>query len=180
MLTDLEKELDLWGAELITRVKLNLLEEDMEVSGVLYDSVDYLIEPTPTGFVLEYYMVEYGYYQDEGVKGKVPSAVMVNDAPGRQKAPNSRFKFGSGKGKKGGLFKGLDKWVIKRNLAPRKNGKFQSRSAIKHAITKSIYYQGLEPRRFFTRAWNQSLQGVDENMARAMANSVERYFITLL
>ena len=42
-------------------------------------------------------MEDYGVFQDKGVKGKDPSKVSPNAKITGQQAPNSPFKFGTGK-----------------------------------------------------------------------------------
>jgi hypothetical protein len=42
-------------------------------------------------------MEDYGIFQDKGVKGKDPSKVSPNARITGQQAPNSPYKFGSGK-----------------------------------------------------------------------------------
>jgi hypothetical protein len=138
------------------------------------------VDQTKDGFIFEFIMVEYGFYQDEGVQGKNPGAVKVNGKPGIQKAPGSRFKFGSGKSQ-GSLFKGLDAWVVKKNIAGRNaKGQFISRSSTKSAIAKSIFYQGLPPRQFFTRAWDKTTKNIDNQLALAYISDVEAIFLELV
>jgi hypothetical protein len=152
MLRELDKALNRQGKRLVKEVRKSIKKKKMVVSGSLYESVRYELEEIDEGeFVMRFFMFDYGYYQDEGVKGANPSKI----SGGKQKAPQSRFKFGSGMGK-GSLFKALDKWIVGRGIAPRTaSGRFMSRKALKYAMTKSIYYQGLEPREFFTPVYEK-------------------------
>lgn len=180
MLNEVLKEIETFGDTVVNRTRENLKKENMVSSGVLFDSIAYNVDQTQDGFIFEFIMVEYGFYQDEGVQGKNPGAIKVNGKPGIQKAPGSRFQFGSGKGK-GSLFKGLDPWVIKKNIAGRNaKGQFKSRAATKTAIAKSIFYQGLPPRQFFTRAWDQTTANIDNQLAMAYIKDVEAIFIQLI
>ena len=185
MLNEVLKEIETFGDVLVSRTRKNLKNEKMISSGVLFDSISYNVDQTMDGFIFEFIMVEYGFYQDEGVKGANPGAVNIlqpdgSKKPGIQKAPRSRFKFGSGKGQ-GSLFKGLDPWVVKKNIAgTRANGRFISRASIKIAMSKSIFYQGLPPRRFFTRAWDQTTGNIDNQLAMAYIKDVEAIFLELI
>ena len=176
----LEEALDKFGKELVKQTKRNVLSERMSTSGVLIDSIFYEIEKTRDGYELDFFMIEYGYYQDEGVQGANPRKVRY----GRNKAPRSPFKFGSGGGKskkKGGLSKSLDKWLVQKRIAPRdKKGRFVSRETIKFLISRSIYNQGLEPRLFFTKAWNKTLKGIDKKLEKAIVENVNQLFIELI
>lgn len=185
MLNEVLNEIDIFGQALVQRTRKNLKSQGMVVSGVLLDSIRYNVDQTEEGYIFEFLMVEYGYYQDEGVQGANPGAVNIKQPDGSkkrgfQKAPGSRFKFGSGKGE-GSLFKGLDPWVVKKNIrGTRENGRFVSRASVKTAIAKSIFYQGLPPRKFFSRAWDQTTQNIDNQLALAYIKDVEAIFIELI
>ncbi len=180
MLNEVLKEIETFGETVVSETRKNLKNEKMISSGVLFDSIGYNVDQTKDGFIFEFIMVEYGFYQDEGVQGKNPGAVKVNGKPGIQKAPGSRFKFGSGKSQ-GSLFKGLDPWVVKKNIAgTRANGRFISRASIKTAMSKSIFYQGLPPRKFFTRAWDKTTKNIDNQLAIAYISDVEAIFLQLV
>ena len=181
MLNEVEKEIETFGDVLVSQTRKNLKREKMISSGVLFDSIGFEVDQIQDGYIFYFQMVDYGYYQDEGVQGANPGAINVNGKPGKQKAPGSRFKFGSGSGRKGGLFKGLDPWVVKKNIAgTRKNGRFISRASIKSAMSKSIFYQGLTPRQFFSNAWDKTTKDVDNQLAIAYIADVEAIFIQLI
>lgn len=186
MLNQVLKEIETFGETVVNRTRKNLKNEGMVSSGVLYDSIGYNVDQTMDGFIFEFIMVEYGFYQDEGVQGANPSKVNIKQPdgskkPGFQKAPGSRFKFGSGSGPKGGLFKGLDPWVVKKNISgTRENGRFISRASIKSAMSKSIFYQGLPPRKFFSRAWDQTTENINNQLAIAYITDVEAIFLELI
>jgi hypothetical protein len=173
------KELNKIGEELVERTQKNLKKKKKITSGALYDSIRYEIVKEGDSVFLEFWMFEYGYYQDEGVRGLNPEGVMVNGKKGRQKAPNSRFRFGSGKGK-GSLFKAIDKWIVRKRLDKRKNGKFTSRDSIRYALTKSIFAQGIEPSGFFTEAYDQTMKNVDKRLADDLSERVQKLYFELI
>jgi len=175
----LARELNRFGSQLVKNTKRNLKRKGKSSSGVLADSIRYEIVTNDDGWVLEFWMLEYGYYQDQGVKGFKPNSIKVNGKRGKQKAPNSKFKFGSGKGK-GSLFKSIDAWIVKKGLAPRKNNKFTSRDSIRYAMTKSIFHQGIEPSHFFTEAWDKTLKGLDKKLADAILKDTEQLYFELI
>ncbi len=182
MLNELERALNRQGKRLTSNVKRSIKRKKLVVSGALYDSVRYELEEVSEGeYVMSFYMLEYGYYQDEGVKGANPSAVTVNGKRGKQKAPRSKFRFGSGKGK-GSLFKALDKWIVrKKGLTPRTaSGKFMSRQSMKYAMTKSIYYQGIEPKEFFEPEFEKWQRRLPEALTDALAEDVQKLWFELV
>lgn len=187
MLKELEKSLNRQGKRLTNDVKRSIKKKKMVVSGSLYDSVRYELEEVSEGeYVFRFFMWDYGYYQDEGVKGANPSAVMITQKDGtkkrgKQKAPRSRFKFGSGKGK-GSLFIALDKWIVrKKGVTPRTaSGQFMSRQALRYAMTKSIYFQGLEPKEFFSSVYEKWQRRLPDVMADALSKDVEKLWFELV
>jgi len=177
MLDNLEKELNKAGKKLVRDVKRNIKTKKKYASGQLYKSVHYDLYQKGENFVLQFYMLDYGYYQDEGVKGANPSKV----PNGKQKAPFSQFKFGSKTGRKGGLTKALDKWIIRKGIAPRdKRGRFMSRKQVKFLISRSIFYTGLEPSNFFSDVWDKMVDRITPQLEKAVLLDYEKIVMQIL
>jgi hypothetical protein len=101
-------------------------------------------------------MEEYGAYQDLGVKGKKSAS----------KAPKSPYRFGSGKGKKGGLTAAMEKWVTQRRIQfkDRKSGKFMSYKSTAWLMTRSIYSKGIKPSLFFTKPFEAAYKNLPNEL----------------
>ncbi len=127
----------------IQQSRSNLSKGGKNVSSKLYNSINSKVLKEDNYSLINFSMEDYGAYQDLGVKGKSSSA----------KAPNSPFKFGSGKGREGGLTEGIDKWVRNRGIQFRdkETGKFLSYQSTAFIITRSIYQTGIRPSLFFTK-----------------------------
>jgi hypothetical protein len=127
----------------IQQSRSNLTKGGKNVSSKLYNSINSEVLKDDNYSLINFSMEDYGAYQDLGVRGKSSSA----------KAPNSPFKFGSGKGRKGGLTEGIDKWVRNRGIQFRDKdtGKFLSYQSTAFIITRSIYQTGIRPSLFFTK-----------------------------
>jgi hypothetical protein len=130
----------------IQQSRSNLSKNRKNNTKELYNSLKGEIVSDNDYSIVGFEMVDYGMFQDQGVKGKSSS----------NKAPNSPFKFGSGKGSKtgkGGLTEGIQKWVKQRGIQFRdkKSGKFISYNSTAFLITRSIYQTGLRPSLFFTK-----------------------------
>jgi hypothetical protein len=127
----------------IQQARSNLTKGGKNVSSKLYNSLQSEVLKEDNYSLINFSMEDYGAYQDLGVKGKSSSS----------KAPNSPFKFGSGKGRKGGLTEGIDKWVRNRGIQFRdkETGKFLSYQSTAFIITRSIYQTGIRPSLFFTK-----------------------------
>lgn len=127
----------------IQQSRSNLTKGGKNVSNKLYNSLKSEVLKEPGYSLINFSMEDYGAYQDQGVQGKSKSA----------KAPNSPYKFGSGKGQEGGLTKGINKWVKQKGIQFRdkKSGKFLSYQSTAFIITRSIYQTGIRPSLFFTK-----------------------------
>ena len=116
--------------------------------------------------IIGFSMADYGAFKDKGVKGKTSS----------EKAPNSPFKFGSGTGKKGGLTKGINKWVRLKGFQFRDktSGKFMSYQATAFLITRSIFHKGIKPSLFFTKPFEAGYKKyIDVDLIKAFGQDVK-------
>jgi hypothetical protein len=160
-----------WCDELEQLVKSSISQKGVVSSGALINSVKAsVVVDSDDKLIIVYEMWDYGYYQDEGVKGANPSAMPKG---GVQKAPASRFSFGSGSGK-GSLFKSLDSWIVKKGIAPRgASGKFASRAGLKYVISRSIFLQGLPPRQFFQPVWKEQYKLLVPMLEKGLIKDIE-------
>jgi hypothetical protein len=150
----------------IQQSRANLTKGRKNVSKDLYNSLKGELVTENNYAIVGFRMNDYGQYQDQGVKGKSSSL----------RAPNSPFKFGSGRGKAGGLTKGIEKWVKARGIQFRdkKTGKFLSYQSTAFLITRSIYHKGLKPSLFFTKPFEAGFKKyIDTDLAKAFALDVD-------
>lgn len=165
---EIYKALDRFVKHVTSRAKANLTNGDRNVSKRLYNSIKGEVTINSERTTVKFFMEKYGDFQDQGVKGKNSSA----------KAPNSPFKFGSGRGKKGGLTQSIQKWVEARRFQfkDRKSGKFMSYRATAFLITRSIYSKGLKPTLFFTKPYQAALKNLPDELAKEYGLEVTKLF----
>ena len=165
---EIYKALDRFVKHVTSRAKANLTNGDRNVSKRLYNSIKGEITINSERTTVKFFMEKYGDFQDQGVKGKNSSA----------KAPNSPFKFGSGRGKAGGLTQSIEKWVEARRFQfkDRKSGKFMSYRATAFLITRSIYSKGLKPTLFFTKPYQAALKNLPDELAKEYGLEVKKLF----
>jgi hypothetical protein len=139
-------------------------------TGKLKNSFKGDVKVSPNSFQLAFNMSMYGQFHDKGVKGKFSSL----------KAPNSRFKFGSGTGQKGGLTKSIESWVKRKGFQFRQKegkgvkGQFLSYKQTAFLISRSIYTTGLRPSLFFTKPFEAGYKKyIDEDLINQFALDVE-------
>lgn len=150
----------------IQQSKSNLSKSIKNNTKELYNSIKGEIVSEKNYTIVGFKMADYGMYQDQGVKGKSSSA----------KAPNSRFKFGSGTGPEGGLTQGIEKWVKQKGIQFRdkKSGRFISYQSTAFIITRSIYQTGLRPSLFFTKPFEAGKKKyIDGEIGQAFAMDID-------
>ena len=163
-----EKYLNNFAKYVIQQSRSNLTKGNRNSSKKLYDSLDKEIEVGANSFRLDLLIEDYGKFIYKGVQGSNPSGIKK----GVQKAPNSPYRFKS----KMIPTKVLDKWVIKKGIAPRnKSGKFLSREGLKFAIAKSIALQGIKPSLFFTKPFEAAFKNLPDELVEAYGLDVEQF-----
>ena len=133
--SEVQKQLDKFKAYVISESRKNLTRLKKNSSKKLYNSLRGEAKAMPNSFSMDFFMEDYGHFQDKGVSG----IVKKYDTPYNYttKMPPTRS---------------LDKWIVRRGIAPRgKNGKFVSRQGLKFAIARSIFKNGIKPSLFFTK-----------------------------
>lgn len=133
--SEVQKQLDKFKAYVISESRKNLTNLKKNSSKKLYNSLRGEAKAMPNSFSMDFFMEDYGHFQDKGVSG----VVKKYDTPYNYttKMPPTRS---------------LDKWIVRRGIAPRgKNGKFVSRQGLKFAIARSIFKNGIKPSLFFTK-----------------------------
>jgi hypothetical protein len=160
--------LNAFAKYVIQQSRSNLTKGGKNSTKDLYNSLDKQIELGANSFRLAFLMEDYGKFIDKGVQGSNPSGIKN----GVQKAPNSPYKFKS----KMIPTRVLDKWVIKKGIAPRnKSGKFLSRDGIKFALAKSIALQGIKPSLFFTKPFEKAFERLPDELVEAYGLDVEQF-----
>jgi hypothetical protein len=168
-------ELGKIGKEVRRRARISLKARKKVVTGNLYNSIRYeqSVSKNEKSLDLRFSFpgAEYWQFVDEGVKGALSSA----------KAPRSPFRFGSGTGPKGRLRPSIDRWVVRKGIAPRSaGGQFVPRKSMVYAISRSIYQTGIRPSYFFTNAYDKTLKKHNAKLEAAVAKDIGNAISTLL
>jgi hypothetical protein len=171
-MTNSMQELGKIGKEVRRRARISLKARGKVVTGNLYNSIRYeqSVSKDDKSLNLGFSFPGAEYWQ-EGVKGALSAA----------KAPRSPFRFGSGSGPSGRLRPAIDKWVVKKGIAPRgAGGQFAKRKSMVYAISRSIYQTGIRPSYFFTNAYDKTLKKHNAKLEAAVAQDIGNAIKTLL
>ena len=164
---NIEAVLNKFGKYVVQQARSNLSKKNKNVSKELYNSISYDINVSQDGgsFSLVFKMADYGEFQDKGVRGKSSSA----------KAPESPYRFGSGKGGKGGLRESIPKWVRAKRFQFRdkKTGQFMSYDSTAFLIVRSIYQTGIPTTNFFSRPFGLAFKQLPPDIVQAFALTQE-------
>jgi len=174
-MTNTMKELGRIGKEVRRRARISLKARGKVVTGKLYNSIRYeqgvSRNENSVNLKFSFRGADYWKYVDEGVQGAISSA----------KAPRSPFRFGSGSGPKGKLRGSIDRWVVKKGIAPREaGGQFAARKSMVYVISRSIYQTGIRPSYFFTNAYDKTLKKHNAKLEAAVAQDIGNAIKTLL
>ena len=153
-----EEALEKYAKYVIQQSRSNLTKAK-KGGGKLYNSLEYQIDAPIVKFLSE----DYGVFVDQGVRGDNPAKVSPNARIKGQQAPNSKFRFGSGKSPK--TFKQfvnkMSIWAKAKNVRFRdakgrfKKGNYKS---LGYVIASNIYNRGIRPTMYFTKPFERGIE----------------------
>lgn len=135
----------------IKQSKANLTKKGKNSTSGLYNSLGGTIKVSPNSFEMEFYMEDYGVFQDAGVSGKKKKYDTPYSYKSKMPPPKS-----------------LDKWMVRKGIAPRgKDGKLMNRKSMQFAIARSIFNNGIKPSLFFTKPFEDAYKRLPEELVEA-------------
>ena len=182
-LKEIQNALNDFGETVVKKSKDNL-DVKGKGGGELDKSIKFKVVRIGDELVVRFYMVDYGTFQDKGVKGaggEIKSGDHKGKWGGRRhyidwqgKRQDSPYKFGSGKGKKKGIYKGIESFVRKKGLSSQGS----SVKGITHAIVKVLWIKGFHGIGFFQSALrtglkelpNELLAGIKKDIINSIKN----------
>lgn len=127
--------------------------------GKLYDSIEGRVKANQNSFEMEFSMEDYGIFQDKGVSGK-------------RKKYNTEFSYKD----KMPPPRAFDKWIVKKGLSPRKQGKFASRKSLQFMIARGVYMNGIKPSLFFTKPFEKAYKKLPDTLVEAFGLDAIKLF----
>lgn len=167
---NLNLAINIYGKYVIQQGK-SILTKSGKGGGDLYNSLSYkAIESQTIGnpINLEFYMEEYGMFQDQGVKGSNPALVKN----GKQKAPLSPFSYKS----KMPPMQVLKTWAKAKKIRFReKDGKYAvgNYDRIAFWLQKRVFAQGISPTYFFTKPEEAGLNKYNKDIINAFVKDID-------
>ena len=156
----LEKFRDLVVAE----AKANLQRLGKNSSGKLSNSIKGEVKEMPNSIGIYFEMEPYGNFQDKGVSGTERKFDTPYSYTTKMPPPSK-----------------LDKWIVKRGIAPRNvTGQFQSRKGLQFAIARSIFKYGIRPSLFFTKPFEAAYKTLQDTLIDKYGLDAEQLLTEIL
>ena len=151
----LQEELNKFRDYVIQQARTNLSKggknSSSNSSSKLYNSLGGTVKANPNSFEMEFFMEEYGVFQDAGVSGEKRKYDTPYSYKSKTPPPS-----------------GLDKWIVRKGIAPRsKDGKLMNRKSLQFAIARSIFNNGIKPSLFFTKPFEAGFKRLPEELVEA-------------
>jgi hypothetical protein len=160
------KKLQEFRDTVVKEARANLLRMNKNSSGKLSNSIQGEVKQMPNSIGVYFEMEPYGNFQDQGVNG----IKVKHGAPySFRKGIPSREMLAS-----------LDKWIIKKGMAPRSKGKFTSRTGFKFAVAKSIFNKGIKPSLFFTKPFQEHYKTLPDELIQKYGLDAEKDVLQIL
>jgi hypothetical protein len=164
----LERYLNSFGKQVVRQAKANLSSAGKE--GALQKSISFFITAQKGLLTIKFKMAAYGKFVDKGVSGTEKQRTFKDYKGKTLKSP---FRYKKSKGHSQPPTKALDKWIVKKGIAPRDaKGKFMSRQSIKFLIARSIGKKGIQGISFFQKPLMLGMQQFGGEFGAAIKESI--------
>ena len=159
---EVQEAIDKFRKYVVQQSKSNLTKQKKNASKKLYNSIKGVSKVNPNSISLYFEMEAHGVFQDKGVSGK-------------EKKYNTPYSYKS----KMPPTKALDKWVVRRGIAPRDaKGRLISRKSLKFLIARSIYKNGIKPSMFFTKPFEKAYDRLPDELVEAYGIDIIKLYVT--
>ena len=151
---NIERYLNSFGKQIVNRAKGNLQKAGK--GGKLEDSISFKIVEDKEGFTVQFFMSSYGQYVDKGVSGTKQKRTFKNY---KDKVIKSPYAYKNSKGHSQPPSSALDKWVVKKGIAPRDaKGRFIKRKTLTFLVARKIGRYGIQGISFFQKPMSLGLK----------------------
>lgn len=166
-MSSLFEALEKFRDDVVSEARKQLAAKSKNSSGKLSNSIKGDVRQMPNSIGIYFTMEDYGNFQDRGVDG----LQVKHGAP---------YSFKKGFPSRS-MLASLDKWVVKRGIAPRKaSGQFVTRQGLKFAIAKSIFRKGIKPSFFFTKPFEDAFKQLPDELIQKYGLDMEKDLLTIL
>ena len=165
---NVERYLNSFGKQVVNRAKSNL-GKAKGGNTKLAQSIRFEVEPDADGFVVKFYMTDYGAFLDKGVSGYEKKQSYKNDKNQTESSPYS-FKRGT-KIIPPGI---LAKWIKRKGIKGRdkKSGRFISNLSLAFLIGRKIKRDGIKSLSFFQKPLGLGMKQFGKDLLGAISTDI--------
>ncbi len=172
---DTEKALNDFGKYVVQQSRSRLSKGKHNYTKELYNSLSYNIVEDEQGSLIQFFMEEYGEYQDQGVKGVKKVYPESSKSPFSYK-PTSKL---IGLEYKTGVF---SDWARYRGIQPRnkKSGRFGSYKTMGYILATLIKKKGIRATGFFTKSFELAVKRLPAELLETFTLDVESGIVLII
>jgi len=165
---NIENYLNSFGKQVVNRSKANLQRAGK--GGKLEESIKFKVIEDADGFKVQFFMSSYGQFVDKGVSGTQTKRTFKDY---KSKTIKSPYSYKNSKGHSQPPSKALDKWVVRKGIAPRDaSGKFMKRKTITFLIARSIGRKGIQGISFFQKPLGLAMKDFPTLVLKAIRKDI--------
>ena len=169
-MSEFKKAMEKYAKYVVQQARSNLSKGKNNASKQLYNSLNYDVKQNrtsggqfATGYNAEFFMEDYGIYQDLGVRGKTSYYADKGTA-------SSPFQYKN----KMPPPKSLQSWIKRDKIKGRdkKTGRFISYESLSYIIAKSIQHKGIRATLFFTKPFEAGINKYGDEIAGGFGDDI--------
>lgn len=169
-MSEFKQAIEDYAKYVVQQARSNLSKGKNNASKQLYNSLSYEVKQNrtsggqfATGYNAEFFMEDYGIYQDQGVHGAKSSYVENRNSPFRYKTKQPPTRA-------------FDKWIKTKGIKGRdkKTGRFISDQSLKFLIARSIKNKGIRATMFFTKPFEAGIKKFENDIASGYGDDILR------
>jgi len=165
---NIENYLNSFGKQVVNRSKANLQRAGKR--GKLEQSIKFEVIKEGENYTVQFFMSSYGQYVDKGVSGTQTKRTFKDY---KSKTIKSPYSYKNSKGHSQPPSKALDKWVVRKGIAPRDaSGKFMKRKTITFLIARSIGRNGIQGISFFQKPLGLGLKQFGKDLLGSVKEDI--------
>ena len=183
-MSEFKQAMEKYARYVVQQARSNLSKGKNNASKQLYNSLSYEVKQNRTsggqfakGYNAEFFMEDYGIYQDLGVKGIGGNRKTGKNKgkPFENKGRGGEFQFRKGVPNRA-MIKSLKSWIKRKGLKGRdeKTGRFITNQSLSFIIAKSVFHTGIKRSLFFTKPFEAGIKKYENDIAGGFADDILR------
>jgi len=163
-LKETNKALNNFAKYVIQQSRTNLTKGKKNVTSDLYGSLGYDLKTHPNSFSLEFYMLDYGEFQDKGVSGTKRKYNTIYEYTNKRPPAEVFSKWAKAKGIR-----------LRDEKGRFKKGSYKTLGFI---LANSVFEKGIKPSLFFTKPFEKAFDRLPDELIERFALDLDQFLDT--